>query len=112
MTLAGFIRIPTFRWTVAGGSFQSIAFYGTSAFLAPYFLRAHPEVPQIAASFGLQATGFLGIVMGLSVGLAGAVGAYMGGYFSDKYSGTSIKSYVTVPPSLRSCSCRRSTSCF
>ncbi len=97
-SLALITRIATFRWTAAGGALQAVVIYGTGSFLAPFFLRAHGDVVmQMAADIGLKGTGFLGIVFGLSVGLAGAVGTFSGGWLGDRFSGASIKSYVTVP---------------
>lgn len=97
-TLKGFMAKPTFRWVAAGGALQGMVIYGLSAFLAPFFLRAHgPELELIAASFGLKPTGFLGIVFGLTLGLAGAAGTFTGGWLSDRLSGASLKGYVTVP---------------
>lgn len=97
-SLAMISRIPTFRWTAAGGALQAVVIYGTGAFLVPYFLRAHGDaVMQMAAGFGLKGTGFLGIVFGLAVGLAGAAGTFAGGWLGDRFSGASIRSYVTVP---------------
>lgn len=90
--------IPTFRSTAAGGALLAVAIYGGGAFLAPFFLRAHgPEVAQMATHVGLKGTGFLGLVFGATVGLAGALGAFAGGWLSDRFSGASIRSYMTVP---------------
>lgn len=97
-TLKGFLAKRTFVWVAAGGALQGVVIYGLSAFLAPFFLRAHgPELASIAASFGLKPTGFLGLAFGLTLGLAGAVGTFTGGWLSDRLSGTSLKGYVTVP---------------
>jgi predicted MFS family arabinose efflux permease len=97
-SLGVILKIPTFRFTAAGGALQAVAIYGAGSFLAPFFLRAHgPEVAAMAAQIGLKGTGFLGLAFGLTVGLAGAVGAFAGGWLSDRFSGDSIKSYLTVP---------------
>lgn len=97
-SLKAFLSKRTYRWTVAGGTLQAIVIYGTGAFLAPFFLRAHgPELSALAAAAGLKANGFLGLVFGVTVGLAGAAGTFMGGWLSDRASRESLRSYVTVP---------------
>jgi len=97
-SLALITRIPTFRWTAAGGALQAVVIYGTGAFMAPFFLRAHGDVVmQMAGDVGLKGTGFLGIVFGLTLGLAGAFGTFAGGWAGDRFRGSSIRSYVTVP---------------
>ncbi|MBB3957670.1 spinster family MFS transporter [Novosphingobium sediminicola] len=97
-SLASFLSTSTYRWTVAGGALQAVVLYGTGAFLAPFFLRAHgPELAALAAGLGLKANGFLGLAFGVTVGLAGAVGTFFGGWLGDRFHGASLKSYVTVP---------------
>jgi len=97
-SLASFLSTSTYRWTVAGGALQAVVLYGTGAFLAPFFLRAHgPELAALAAGLGLKANGFLGLAFGVTVGLAGAVGTFLGGWLGDRFHGASLKSYVTVP---------------
>lgn len=97
-SLASFLGTATYRWTVAGGALQAVVLYGTGAFLAPFFLRAHgPELAALAAGLGLKANGFLGLAFGVTVGLAGAVGTFCGGWLADRFHTGSLKSYVTVP---------------
>lgn len=97
-TLKGFLAKRTFVWVVAAGALQAIVIYGLGAFLAPFFLRAHgPELTSLANGIGLKPTGFLGLIFGLTLGLAGAVGTFTGGWLSDRLSANSLRGYVTVP---------------
>lgn len=97
-SLAAFLSAPTYRWTVAGGALQAVTLYGTGAFLAPFFLRAHgSELAGLANNLGLKPNGFLGLVFGVTVGLAGAGGSFLGGWLADRFHGKTLKSYVTVP---------------
>lgn len=93
-----FAALPTFRWTIAGASLQGMVFYGYTSFLAPFYLRNHSEgLASVAAGFGLESTGFLGLALGLTLGLAGALGTFSGGWIADRLKGDTLKAYPTVP---------------
>ena len=97
-SLKSFARKPTYLAMLAGGSLQAMVIYGLSAFLASYFLRAHGAVlANMAEGFGLQPLGFLGLVFGLAVGLAGAVGTFGAGWLSDRLNVHDFRGYATVP---------------
>ncbi len=86
-------------WMISG-AVAIIAFlgYGHSAFTASFFLRVHgPEVAALAAEFGLQSIGFLGLALGLVGGLSGAVGAFVGGLIADRYGMRDLRAYMSVP---------------
>ncbi|MBC2664297.1 MFS transporter [Novosphingobium flavum] len=86
-------------WLAALGA-GGIAYngYSQSAFIAPFFLRAHgPELGVLAARFGLEAVGFLGIVLGVLQGLSGVLGAMAGGAIADRFGARQPKVYMTIP---------------
>lgn len=96
--LKRFAALRTFRWVIMGASLQGLVFYGFTSFLAPFYLRNHAdELATLAAGFGLESTGFLGIALGLTMGLAGALGTFCGGWLADRVKGDTLKAYPTVP---------------
>ena len=77
---------PTFWFFAFGSAFQAVVAYGHSAFLASFFFRNHAaEIDRIAAGFGLQAAGFLGLSIGLISGTSGMLGAFLGGKLADHH---------------------------
>lgn len=72
--------------------------YGQAPFAASFFYRNHgEEVAALAAQFGLQSGGFLGLALGLMAGIGGAIGAYLGGVIADRYGQRDFRAYVSVP---------------
>lgn len=72
--------------------------YGQAPFAASFFYRVHgEEVSALAAQFGLQSGGFLGLALGLMAGIGGAIGAYLGGVIADRYGQRDYRAYVSVP---------------
>lgn len=72
--------------------------YGHAAFTVSFLLRNHgTEIDQFAAALGLKPIGFLGLAMGLSIGLANILSALVGGRLSDHYGNKDIRAYATVP---------------
>jgi len=97
-TLRALSAKPTF-WYICGGSAVSafIAF-GHITFLASFFLRNHPaELASLAAQFGLQPLGFMGLSLGLLSGLGGAVGAMLGGALADRFGAKDLRAYMIAP---------------
>lgn len=93
-----FSALPTFRWTILGAALQGMVFYGYTSFLAPFYLRNHAKgLASVAAGLGLESTGFLGLALGLTLGLAGALGTFSGGWLADRLKGETLKAYPTVP---------------
>lgn len=86
-------------WLIAfAAAIKAFIGYGAAAFLAPFFFRNHAaELTVIAEDFGLGLTGFLGVVLGIVLGLTGAVGTWMGGYLADKYGARDLRFYVAIP---------------
>ncbi|MBI1186196.1 MAG: MFS transporter [Alphaproteobacteria bacterium] len=86
-------------WLVAfAAAVKAFIGYGHAPFTASFFYRNHTEeIAELAARFGLQSGGFLGLSLGLVAGLGGAFGAFMGGAIADKYGGRDYRAYVSVP---------------
>lgn len=86
-------------WLIAfAAAIKAFIGYGHAPFTASFFLRNHAEeVATLAAQFGLQSQGFLGIALGVVGGLAGALGAFVGGMIADKYGAKDLRAYVSVP---------------
>ena len=94
----------TYVWLTTAMAFMSFGTYGQLAFQSSYFLRNHTGgldrlASQLDGAIGVQlgTTGFLGVVLGLVIGVFGAVGTWMGGWLSDRAGKTNVKAYVTIP---------------
>lgn len=88
----------TFWLLSAGTSVKAFIGYGYAPFIASFFLRNHgEEVERLAGTVGLQSLGFLGLVLGIVGGIAGAISTYMGGLIADRYAKTDLRGYVVVP---------------
>ncbi len=77
---------------------------GYAPFLASFYLRNHAqELESNAASLGewlgydLGAIGLLGIVLGFSNGLGGALGVWFGGAMADRFGSRDARNYVRIP---------------
>lgn len=88
---------PTYRWLIVGTSLQSMVAYGLAAFMAPFFLRVHgAELASLAGAVGLKPIGYLGIWLGVTTGLAGAIGVFAGGWLADRFGRSDLRAYPTV----------------
>lgn len=101
-TFADALKVLTRKrtfWLVAfAAAIKAFIGYGHAPFTASFFLRNHkPEIAELAAFFGLQSQGFLGLALGIVGGLGGAFGAFVGGQIADKYGGRDLRAYVSVP---------------
>lgn len=77
---------------------------GYAPFLASFYLRNHTqeletEAASLGATFGydLGAIGLLGLVLGLSNGLSGALGVWFGGVMADRFGTRDARNYVRIP---------------
>ena len=86
-------------WLIAFGvSIKAFIGYGSGVFIAPFFFRNHgAELTQIAAGYGLGLAGFLGLTLGIVVGLTGAVGIWAGGQLADRYGAKDLRHYMGIP---------------
>ena len=86
-------------WLIAfAAAIKAFIGYGHAPFAASFFYRVHTEeIASLAAMFGLQSGGFLGLALGLMAGIGGAIGAFAGGVIADKFGGRDYRAYVSVP---------------
>jgi len=92
------MRKPTFWFFAGGAALYALVAYAHSHFLASYFLRGYtPQLTELAASFGMQPRGFLGMSLGLISGAGGIVGSLVGGWFADKYGARDLRWYGVLP---------------
>lgn len=86
-------------WLIAfAASLKAFTGYGQSAFIASFFLRNHAEgLKTLAAGIGLEAVGFLGLMIGLLAGTGGAVGILVGGWVSDKAAARDQSNAMIAP---------------
>jgi MFS family permease len=78
--------------------------WGVNPFMASFFFRNHAQQLDEAAraagqawGFSLGSVGFLGIVLGLTNGVAAALGTWSGGKLADRFSPVDLRRYVQGP---------------
>jgi MFS family permease len=80
-----------------GSVIMSVVVSGHAAFVGSFFLRNHAAgLSEMAAPLKLQATGFLGLAVGLISGVGGVLGALIGGQIADRAASKSPKAYSTL----------------
>lgn len=68
-----------------GAALSTFVGYGQQAFFASFFLRNHgAQVDALAQSLGMGRLGFLGVSIGLLLGVAGGLGTYVGGVLANR----------------------------
>ena len=80
---------------IIGMSFAAFAAYGQTAFIASFFFR----VFSADLAHGGQArgpVGYIGTVLGISLGLGGAIGMLIGGYLGDRFAKRNVRGYLSV----------------
>ncbi len=88
----------TFWYMAFGVSIVAFVGYGHAPFGASFFLRVHgAEIEQLAAQFGLGPIGFVGLSLGLILGIAAGVGVYIGGIIADRYGARDLRAYMGIP---------------
>lgn len=89
----------TFWYLSLASAFKAFIGYGHAPFTASFFFRVHgDELSRISARFGLESAGFLGVALGLSSGLAGVLGAWIGGQMADRAARRGdVRAYPTIP---------------
>jgi MFS family permease len=90
--------VRTYRLIVIATALQAAVGYGFGPFIASFFIRNHgPEIVAMATQAGMGVSGFLGLTLGLSTGLAGAAGVWLGGLLADRFGRSDVRAYVTIP---------------
>ena len=79
-------KIRTFWWISLGGAFMAFVSYGQTAFMGSFFIRVH----------GLS-VGEAGVLLGIALGLAGALGTWFGGRAADLAGGHDPRAHVLIP---------------
>jgi len=83
---------------IFGGAVKSFVTYGMTAFLGSFFFRNHAEeIAVLAQRMGLEATGFVGVALGVTTGVSGAIGAILGGKLVDHFAKRDIRAYARIP---------------
>lgn len=89
---------PTFWFISFGVAIVAFNGYGSGAFVASFFFRNHPaDLAALAAQFGLQPLGFLGLALGLISGTAGMIGVWLGGFLAERFGGSDPKVHMMIP---------------
>lgn len=89
---------PTYVLIVLATTLQAFAAYGQGPFIASFFLRVHgPELKSLAAPFGLNPLGFLGVALGLATGISGAIGVWVGGQLADRAMLRDVRMLPVIP---------------
>lgn len=97
-TVRTLASIRSYRLFVLAAAFQAFVSYGNAPFTASFFFRMHgDELDRLGALVGLERAGFLGLALGLSTGVAGALGVWLGGRIADRISRGDLRDYGTVP---------------
>jgi MFS family permease len=91
-------RSPAFGMLSMGAALKAFVGAGQAAFIASFFFRIHDgELAADAASWGMQPSAYLGVMLGLIIGAGGAFGVWLGGTLGDRAVAKSVRGYATVP---------------
>lgn len=102
--LAEIGKKPTYIWFTVAMAAMSFATYGHLAFQSSYFLRNHADGLDALAAHLANATGihlgttsFLGVALGLTIGLFGGAGTWLGGQVTDHAARRDVRAYAMIP---------------
>jgi MFS family permease len=88
----------TFWYMSIGVSIVAFIGYGHAPFGASFFLRVHgEEIGRLAAQFGLGPIGFVGLSLGLILGIAAGLGVFIGGIIADRFGAKDLRAYMGIP---------------
>ena len=95
---------PTFWLFALGGALTAFVSYAHGQFFTPFFLRNYtPQLIELAGQFGMAPApgkpplGFLSLALGLSAGIGGAIGAWLGGVLADRWGARDMRNYALFP---------------
>lgn len=95
---------PAFLWMALGAAIKAMVSYGHIAFYGSFYLRNHGEGLQGMADAvngllgtELGAIGFAGLVLGLLIGIFGAIGTFAGGQLADRFISKDARAYAGIP---------------
>jgi MFS family permease len=91
-------RKRTFWYMSIAVSIVAFIGYGHAPFGASFFLRVHgEEIGELAAQFGLGQIGFVGLSLGLILGVAAGLGVYLSGIVGDRFGGRDVRDNMGIP---------------
>jgi MFS family permease len=97
-TLGLLISKRAFCCAIGGMTVWAYIATGCSVFFASFLLRTHgPDLAALAQGAGLQKMGFLGLTLGLLLGVFGALGMWTGGLLSDRFGPADPRRYLRLP---------------
>jgi MFS family permease len=88
----------TFWYMAFAVSIVAFIGYGHAPFGASFFLRVHgEEIAALAEPLGLGPIGFVGVALGLILGIAAGLGVFLGGVIADRYGARDLRAYMSIP---------------
>ena len=96
--LATLRGLPSFWLISLGTAMAAFGYSGQAAFFGSLYMRTHASgIGTLAEAWGVPSTVFLGISLGMIVGLVGMAGTYIGGLLADRAGRGGIRGYTIVP---------------
>lgn len=90
--------LPSFWFISFGTAMGAFGYYGQASFFGSLYMRTHTAgIDTLAADWGVPPSVFLGISLGMIVGLVGMVGTFVGGQLADRAARRGIAGYTLVP---------------
>ena len=86
-------------WFLAfGAGIRAFLGYGHAVFAPSFFYRCHgPEIASLAHYFHLRPQSFVGLALGLTAGITGTLGSWVGGQIADKWGAKDLRIYGSLP---------------
>ncbi|HSG89244.1 MAG TPA: MFS transporter [Pseudomonadales bacterium] len=88
----------TFWYMAFAVSIVAFVGYGHAPFGASFFLRVHgDEIAALAEPLGLGPIGFVGLALGLILGVSAGLGVFLGGVIADRFGRKDMRAYMGIP---------------